>query len=49
MKDNRRGASWPASLLPTLLLVGLLLGGIASTSAAGDDTPVLDMTVTTSK
>ena len=49
VEDNRRSASWPASLLPTLLLAGLLTGGVASTSASSDDTPILDMTVTTSR
>jgi hypothetical protein len=48
--DNRRRASsWPASLLPTMLLIGLLAGGIGATSASSDDSPVLDMTVTTAK
>jgi hypothetical protein len=48
MKETRRPASsWPASLLPTMLLVGLLAGGIASTTPSSDDSPVLDMTVVT--
>jgi hypothetical protein len=50
VKDTRRRASsWPASLLPTMLLVGLLTGGVASTTASSDDAPILDMTVTTAK
>jgi hypothetical protein len=50
VNDNRRRpSSWPASLLPTLLLVALLSGGIASGTSSSNDTPVLDMTVTTGK
>lgn len=45
--DTRRAASWPASLLPTLLLAALLTGGVASTTASSEDVPVTDMTVTT--
>lgn len=47
MDDTRRAASWPASLLPTLLLAALLTGGVASTTASSEDVPVTDMTVTT--
>ena len=47
MTDTRRRSSWPASLLPTMLLVGLLAGGAGMTSSSSDDEPVLDMTVTT--
>jgi hypothetical protein len=47
--DNRRRASsWPASLLPTMLLVGLLTGGVAATNSS-EDAPILEMTVTTAK
>jgi hypothetical protein len=48
-RSSRRATSWPASLLPTMLLVGLLTGGVASASSSSDGTPVLDMTVTTSR
>jgi len=44
---GKRLSAWPASLLPTMLLVGLLAGGVASTTASSDDVPILDMTVTT--
>jgi hypothetical protein len=47
--DNQRPSSWPASLLPGLMLVALLAGGAASATNSSDDAPVLDMTVTTSK
>jgi hypothetical protein len=43
---RRPATSWPASLLPTLLLVGLLSGGVASTTSSSDDAPVVEMTVT---
>jgi hypothetical protein len=43
--DTRR-SSWPASLLPTMLLVALLSGGVASTTSSSDAAPILDMTVT---
>ncbi len=50
MKQTRRlVSSWPASLLPTLTLVALLSGGVASTTASSDDEPILDLTVTTSR
>lgn len=44
---NAKRSSWPASLLPTLLLAGLLAGGAAATTASSDEVPVLDLTVTT--
>ena len=48
--DTRRPvASWPASLLPTLTLLALLTGGAATTAAAGDSSPVVEMTVTTGR
>lgn len=43
---RRPATSWPASLLPTLLLVGLLSGGLASTTSSSDDAPIVEMTVT---
>jgi hypothetical protein len=43
---RRPATSWPASLLPTLLLVGLLSGGVASTTSSSDDEPIVEMTVT---
>jgi hypothetical protein len=43
---RRPATSWPASLLPTLLLVGLLSGGLAATTSSSDDAPVVEMTVT---
>jgi hypothetical protein len=46
---RRRASSWPASLLPTMLLVGLLTAGVGAATNTGDDAPILDMTVTTSK
>lgn len=46
VNDTRR-SSWPASLLPTMLLAALLTGGVASTTSSSDDAPILDMTVTT--
>ncbi|MBK5305430.1 MAG: hypothetical protein JJD92_01945 [Frankiaceae bacterium] len=46
-ENRRRPSSWPASLLPTMLLVALLSGAIASTTSSSSDAPVLDMTVTT--
>jgi hypothetical protein len=48
VNDSRRrpAASWPASLLPTLMLVGLLSGGVASTTSSSDNEPILEMTVT---
>jgi hypothetical protein len=50
MDDNqRRPSSWPASLLPSMLLCALLAGAGAATTNTSDDAPVLDMTVTTSK
>jgi hypothetical protein len=46
--NETRRTSWPASLLPTMLLVGLLTaGGVASTTSSSDHAPILDMTVTT--
>jgi hypothetical protein len=45
--NDKRRSSWPASLLPTMLLVGLLTGGVASATSSSDDAPILDMTVTT--
>jgi hypothetical protein len=47
--NRRRPSSWPASLLPSMLLVALLTGGVATATNSSDDAPVLDMTVTTSK
>ena len=47
--DRRRASSWPASLLPTFLLVGLLAGGVGTATASSDDEPILDMTVTTTR
>lgn len=47
--DRRRASSWPASLLPTLLLVGLLAGGVGSATVSSDDEPILDMTVTATR
>ena len=49
MDDNRRPSSWPASLLPSMVLVALLAGGAARATNSSDDVPVLDMTVTTTK
>ena len=49
MDDNRRPSSWPASLLPSMVLIALLTGGAAAATNTGDDVPVLDMTVTTTK
>ena len=43
---RRPATSWPASLLPTLMLVGLLSGGVASTTSSSDDEPIVQMTVT---
>jgi hypothetical protein len=43
---RRPASSWPASLLPTMLLVGLLSGGVASTASSSDDEPIMEMTVT---
>lgn len=43
---HRPATSWPASLLPTLLLVGLLSAGVASTTSSSDGSPVVEMTVT---
>jgi hypothetical protein len=50
MNDPRRRpvSSWPASLLPTLTLLALLTGGVATTSSS-DSTPVVDMTVTSAR
>jgi hypothetical protein len=45
--NDKRRASWPASLLPTMLLAALLSGGVAGTTSSSDDEPILDMTVTT--
>jgi len=39
-------SSWPASLLPTLMLFGLMSGGIVA-AAATDTAAVVEMTVTT--
>ncbi len=47
-RTARPVSSWPASLLPSLLLLGLL-SGTAATTSAGDSTPVVEMTVTTSR
>ena len=46
---RRRASSWPASLLPSLLLAGLLAGGVGSATASSDEAPILDMTITTSR
>ncbi|MCU1672619.1 MAG: hypothetical protein JWN77_732 [Frankiales bacterium] len=50
MSDPKRRpvSSWPASLLPTLTLLALLTGGVATT-AAGESTPVVEMTVTNAR
>lgn len=48
-KTLRRASSWPASLLPTMLLLALLTAGVASTAATSEDAPVLNMTVTTAR
>lgn len=48
-ENRRRPSSWPASLLPGLLLVGLLTGAGATATNSSDEAPVLDMTVTTTK
>jgi hypothetical protein len=48
-ENRRRPSSWPASLLPTMLLAALMVGGAAAATNSSDDAPVLDMTVTTSK
>ena len=50
MTDPKRRpvSSWPASLLPSLTLVALLTGGAVST-AAGDTTQVVEMTVTSAR
>ena len=46
---NRRSiSSWPASLLPCLTLVALLAGG-AMTTTTSDNSPVVEMTVTTGR
>jgi hypothetical protein len=45
-RRRRPASSWPASLLPTMLLVGLLSGGVASTASSSDDEPIMEMTVT---
>lgn len=47
--NRRRPTSWLASLLPSMVLVALLTGGVASATNTSDDAPVLDMTVTTAR
>ena len=45
---QRPASSWPASLLPALMLLALLSGGAATTAAAdskADSAPVVEMTV----
>ena len=50
---QRPVSSWPASLLPSLMLLALLGGTAATTSAATGATPpsgpVVEMTVTNSR
>ena len=50
MSDSKRrsASSWPASLLPSLTLLALLTGGVATTSSS-DSSPVVEMTVTTGR
>jgi len=50
MKDAKRRpvSSWPASLLPSLTLVALLTGGAFATTSS-DNSPVVEMTVTTGR
>jgi hypothetical protein len=46
---RRRASSWPASLLPTLLLLALVATGTASTTSSSGDAPIVQMTVTTTR
>ncbi len=50
MSDPKRRpvSSWPASLLPSLMLVAVVAGSAATTQTSSDS-PVVEMTVTTAK
>ena len=51
MSDPKRRpvSSWPASLLPSLMLVAVVAGSAATAQASSDKSPVVEMTVTTAK
>lgn len=44
---RRPAASWPASLLPTLMLFALMSAGIVAAATESEPTPVVEMTVIT--